>query len=134
MAGEPEATPPDDELDELLSDPDAQAWFEKHLDDLRQDAYGPRILYSTLVFGFVLGLGAYVTGYLVRSTAPAEPLGLLADLLYGLGLALWTGVAVVVLLQVLPEAKRRQIKRALEAYEAIRPERPRQSSDGSSRG
>jgi len=134
MAGEPEATPPDDELDELLSDPDAQAWFEKNLDDLRQQAYGPRILYAVLVIGFVLGLAAYVTGYLVRSTGPGEPLGLLADLLYGLGLALWTGVVVVVFVQVLPEAKRRQIKRALEAYEAIRRERPKQGGDGSSRG
>ena len=134
MAGEPEATPPDDELDELLSDPDAQAWFEKHLDDLRQEAYGPRILYSILVIGFVLGLAAYVAGYLIRSTAPAEPLGLLADLLYGLGLALWTGVVVVVFVQVLPEAKRRQIKRALEAYEAVRRKQPPRSNDASSRG
>jgi F0F1-type ATP synthase assembly protein I len=134
MAGDPEATPPDDGLDELLADPDAQAWFEKHRNDLRQEAYGPRLLYSILTLGFVLGLAAYVAGYLIRSTAPAEPFGLLADLLYGLGLALWTGIVVVVFVQVLPEAKRRQIKRALEGYEAIRRERPRQSGDGSSRG
>jgi hypothetical protein len=47
-----------------------------------------------------------------------EPLGLVADLLYALGLALWTGLVVVVFVQVVPEAKRRQMKRALDAYEA----------------
>jgi hypothetical protein len=41
-----------------------------------------------------------------------------ADLLYALGYALWTGVVVVVFVQVFPEAKRRQLKGALDAYEA----------------
>jgi hypothetical protein len=35
----------------------------------------------------------------------------------------WTGVVVVVLVQVWPEAKRRQLKRWLDAYEAARPGR-----------
>ena len=30
----------DDELATVLSDPAAQAWFEKHLADMRRDAYG----------------------------------------------------------------------------------------------
>ncbi len=41
-----------------------------------------------------------------------------ADLLYALGWALWTGVVVVVFVQIIPEVKRRQMKRALDAYEA----------------
>jgi hypothetical protein len=63
---------------------------------------------------------AYVAGYLLRSTSPTEPVGLLADLVYTFGFALWTAAVVVVLIEVIPEVKRRQIRRSLEAYEAIR--------------
>ena len=71
----------------------------------------------------MIGLAAYVAGYLLKSTATTEPLGLLADMLYTFGFALWTGAVVVVLVEIIPEAKRRQIKSALEAYEAIRREK-----------
>ena len=43
----------------------------------------------------------------------------MADLLYALGWALWTGVVVVVFVEIVPQAKRRQIKRAIDAYEAL---------------
>ncbi len=112
--------PPDSEIDDILKDPAAQAWFEQHLADLRQDAYGQRILYWVLGAAFVIGLVAYVAGYLLRTTSPAEPVGLLADLVYTFGFALWTAAVVVVLIEVIPEVKRRQIRRSLEAYEAIR--------------
>lgn len=62
----------------------------------------------------VVGLAAHVAGYLLKSSVTTEPFGLVADLLY----ALWTGVVVVVFVQVVPEAKRRQYKQALDAYEA----------------
>ena len=58
--------------------------------------------------------------------ATTEPLGLLADLLYTFGFALWTAAVVVVLVEIIPEAKRRQVRRALEAYEAKRRDKPRQ--------
>jgi hypothetical protein len=116
---------PDDEIGPLLNDPDTQAWFEKHLDDLRQDAYGQRILYRILAAAFVLGLAAYVAGYLLRPSATTEPFGLLADLLYTFGFALWTAAVVVVLVEIVPEVKRRQIRQALEAYEAIRRDKAR---------
>ena len=111
---------PDGELGPLLDDPSAVAWFEEHLTELRQDAYGQRILYQTLAAGFVIGLVCYVAGYWLRSTAPTEPIGLLADILYTFGFAIWTGAVVVVFVEVIPQAKRRQIRRALEAYEAVR--------------
>jgi membrane protein DedA with SNARE-associated domain len=85
---------------------------------LRQGAYGQRFLYFTLAGAFVVGLIAYVAGYFLRSTATTEPFGLLADLLYTFGFALWTAAVVVVLVEIIPEAKRRQVRRALEAYEA----------------
>lgn len=68
----------------------------------------------------MVGLSAHVGGYLLRPSPPTEPLSLVADLPYALGYALWTGVVVAVFVQVVPEAKRRQIKRALDAYEAAR--------------
>ncbi len=68
--------------------------------------------------GLVAGLLAHVAGYALRASTTGEPLGLIADLLYALGFALWTGVVVAVFVQIIPEAKRRQYKEALDAYEA----------------
>jgi len=109
---------PDDEIATLMDDPGTRAWFEAHLTEMRQDAYGQRFLYYTLATTFVVGLVAYVAGYLLRTTATTEPLGLIADMVYTFGFALWTAAVIVVLLEVVPEVKRRQIRRALEAYEA----------------
>ena len=121
--------PPDPEIDAMLKDPAARAWFEKHLAELREDAYGQRILYWVLAGAFVVGLVAYVAGYLLRSASPTEPVGLLADLVYTFGFALWTAAVVVVLMEVIPEVKRRQIRRSLEAYEAIRREKSNKGTD-----
>jgi hypothetical protein len=68
--------------------------------------------------GFAVGLAAHVGGFLLKASATTEPLLLVADLLYALGWAMWTGVVVVVFVQVYPEAKKRQYKQALDAYEA----------------
>jgi F0F1-type ATP synthase assembly protein I len=117
---------PDEEIGTLLNEPGGQDWFEKHLPELRQDAYGQRILFQVLAAAFVVGLAAYTVGYLLKSTATTEPLGLIADLIYTFGFALWTAAVVVVLVEIVPEAKRRQIRRALEAYEATRRDKARQ--------
>ena len=124
---------PDEELSDLgLDDPRVQAWTEKHLPELRRSAYGQRLLYQSLGVGFVVGLAAHVGGYLLRLSPPTEPLGLVADLLYALGFALWTGVVVVLFVEVVPEVKRRQFKRWLDAYEATRREKARAGSDQAS--
>ena len=120
---------PDPELDQLLSDPAARTWFEEHLADMRQDAYGQRIQYQVLLATFAIGLVAYVIGYLLRSTATGEPFGLLADMVYTLGFALWTAAIVVVVVEIVPEVKRRQIRRSLEAYEAIRRRKAARDND-----
>jgi hypothetical protein len=111
---------PDEELGLDLDDPYVRAWFQQHASGLRKSAYGQRFLYSILVVVFAVGLAAYVAGYLLKSTTSTEPLGLLADMIYTLGFALWSAAVVVVLIEVIPEAKRRQVRRALEAYEATR--------------
>ena len=117
------STPPaDDELTPLLRDPDAQAWFEQHLAELREDAYGQRILYFVLAATFVVGFLGYIVGYLLKLSATTEPLGLIADMTYTFGFALWTAAVIVVLVEIIPEVKRRQIRRALGAYEAVRRE------------
>ena len=108
------------------------AWMGEHLTEMRRSAYGQRLVYQSLAVGFVVGLAAHVGGYLLRPSPPTEPLGLVADLLYALGFALWTGVVVVVFVQVLPEVKRRQIKRWLDDYEATLRDTAQAGSDQAS--
>ncbi len=104
----------------MFTDERAAAWMAEHMPELRQTVSGQRILYVSLVISFVVGLAAHIGGYVLLSSAPREPLGLLADLLHALGWSLWTGVVVVVFVQVIPEVKRRQIRQAIDDYEALR--------------
>ena len=94
------------------------AWVGQNLTEVRQTALGQRPVYWILWLGLAVGLAAYVGGYLIKASTPTKPVGLVGDLLYTFGWALWTGVVVVVFLQIIPETKRRQYKRALDVYEA----------------
>ncbi len=113
----------------IFDDERMQAWMEEHLPELEQSASGQRILYSSLAISFVVGLLAHVGGYVLLSAAPRGLLGLLADLLHALGWSLWTGAVVAVFVQILPEAKRRQIRQLVDAYEAARGEKARTGGD-----
>jgi hypothetical protein len=104
----------------------------ENLTELRRWASGERILHWSLGIGFVVGLAAHVGGYVLRPSATTELLGLVADLLYALGWALWTGVVVVVFVQIYPEAKRRRLNWALDAYEAALRDKARAGSDQAS--
>jgi hypothetical protein len=99
------------------------AWVGEHLPQVRRSVFDQRLLYWSLGIGFVVGLAAHVGGYLLKASVTTEPLGLVADLLYALGYALWTGGVVVMFVQVYPEVKRRQFKQALDAYEAAQREK-----------
>ena len=94
------------------------AYVGEHLTLVRRTASGERPPYWIFGVGVVLGLAAHVGGFLLKTSATTEPLLLVADLLYALGWALWTGVVLVVFTQIWPEAKKRQYKQALDAYEA----------------
>jgi hypothetical protein len=109
------------------------AWVGENLPQVRRSVYEQRVLHWSLGIAFLVGLAAHVGGYALRSSVTTEPLGLVADLLYALGWALWTGVVVVVFIQVFPEAKRRQLKGALDAYEATLHDQARTGSDQPSR-
>ena len=74
---------------------------------------------QTLWSGLAIGLVVHVVGFLLKSSTTGEPIGVLADLLYTLGWALWTGVVVVMLVEIIPAAKERQISQALDTYEAV---------------
>ena len=102
-----------------------RAWMEKNAPRLRRAISGQHFLYWSLGIGFVVGLIAHVAGYVLQSSESRGFPGLLGDLLHALGWSLWTGVVVAVFVQVIPEAKKRQIGQALEAYEASRRKRPR---------
>lgn len=115
-----------------VDDPRALAWLEQHLPEFRQQASGQRPLYWILGIGFVVGLAAQIGGFLLKTSVTTEPLLLVADLLYALGWSLWTGVVVVFFVQIWPEAKRRQLKRWLDAYEATRREQARAGGDQAS--
>jgi hypothetical protein len=109
------------------------AWVGENLPQVRRSVYEQRLLHWSLGIGFVVGLAAHVGGgYLLKSSVTTEPLALVADLFYALGYALWTGVVVVVFVQIFPEAKRRQYKGLLEAYEAAQRDRAPAGSDQAS--
>ena len=76
---------------------------------MRRSVYDQRLLHWSLGIGFVV-----------------------ADLLYALGFALWTGVVVVVFIQVIPEVRRRQFKQMPDAYEAAQREQVRAGTDQAS--
>ena len=109
------------------------AWVGENLPEVRRTAFGQRPVYWILGLGLTVGLAAYVGGYLIKSSTTTELLGLVGDLLYTFGWALWTGVVVVVFVQIFPEAKRRQLKQALDAYEAAQRDKARAGSDQASR-
>ena len=94
------------------------AWVGENLTLVRRSASGQKVMYWILGIGFILGLAAHIGGFLLKTSVTTEPLLLVADLLYALGWSLWTGVVVAMFVQIWPEAKRRQYKQALDAYEA----------------
>jgi hypothetical protein len=128
----PDGTPLE-EIDPSLKDPEALKWIGEHLTEMRKSVTERRIRNQVLWLVLVTGLIAYVAGYLLKQSVTDEPWGLLADLVYTLGYVLWTGVVVVVVIDIIPRAKERQITRALDAYEAAvraRAARPGQSTTG----
>ena len=133
MTGEPGAkdaspAPIDEDLGPWMHDPNVLAWAAEHLPDLRKSVSERRILRRSLWIGFLVGLIAHVTGYLLKVSVTTKLPGLLADLLYTLGWALWTGVVVVVFFQLVPDAKTRQMDRAADALEAVLREQARGGS------
>lgn len=96
---------------------DEAAWIADHRDELRRMVSEHRVRYP-LWIGLVLGLVVHVVGFYLKESVSGELMAILADLLYGLGFALWTGVVVVVMVDIIPAAKERQITRALDAHEA----------------
>jgi hypothetical protein len=114
----------------LFTDENALAWMEAHLTELRHSAAGQHYLYWSLGISFVVGLIAHMGGYALLLKAPGGLLGLLADLLHALGWSLWTGVVVAMFVQVIPEAKRQQIRRVLDEYDAFRREKTQPGGAG----
>jgi hypothetical protein len=104
------------------------AWVGENLTQVRRSASGQRVFYWILGIGFVVGLCAHVGGFLLKYSATTEPVSLVADLIYALGWALWTSVIVVMFVEIWPAAKKRQYKRALDAYEAAVGRQPRAGS------
>lgn len=94
------------------------AWVAAHLPELRQRVAGNEILYRFLGIWLAVGLIANVLSYVWASSTPDTLFALVASLLGNLGTALWTGVAVVALIQIVPEVLQRGAIRQLDAYAA----------------
>ena len=107
----------DPESGRAFSD-DELTWIGALVTDLRRSVTERRIRNGLLWTGLAIGLVAQVSGFLLKASVTGEPIGVLADLLYTLGWALWSGVVVVALVEIIPAAKERQISRALDVYEA----------------
>lgn len=120
------------DLDPMLEDPVVMDWMGEHLTDLRKNVSERRLRSQILWTAAILGLLAHSAAYLLRSSATTGVPGLLVDLIYALGYALWTGVVVVAIVEIIPRAKERQIKQAIDAYEAAVRQRPGASSRGGS--
>lgn len=102
------------------------AWAAANLPRIRRWVSGPYFIREALTYAFVLGLAAHIGGYVLTTTATGEPLQLLVHLLATLGTTVWTGVVLVIFVQVLPDARRGYAARRLEAYEAaLRDQRQR---------
>jgi hypothetical protein len=108
---------------------DELAWFSGHLSELRRSVSERRFRRQTLWSGLAIGLAVHVAGFLLKSSATGEPIGVVADLLYTFGWALWTGIVVVAVVEIIPAAKERQISRALDVYEAALRSRTRANED-----
>ena len=118
----------DPERGAVISDEEL-GWAADHLGELRRSVSEHRFRNQLLWSGLAIGLAAHVIGYLLKSSGPGEPMAVLADLLYTLGWALWTGVVVVALVEIIPAVKERQISRALDVYEAAHRSRARTNDD-----
>jgi hypothetical protein len=94
-----------------------------HVAELKPWLSGERLLRRFLMIGFGLGLVAHVGGYVLRGFITTEPFQLFADLLYGFGLSMWTGIVVVVFVQVFPQSTRRDLERMIDAYEVSKRDR-----------
>ena len=105
------------------------AWIGEHLSDLRRSVSERRFRNWTLWISLAVGLAAYVAGYLLKSSFTSGPAGLLEDLLYTLGWALWTGVVVVALIEIIPAAKERQITHASTRMRLPYADEPRRVSN-----
>ncbi|MBO0870958.1 MAG: hypothetical protein J2P15_20595 [Micromonosporaceae bacterium] len=92
------------------------AWVGENMTLVRRSAFGQRTLYWSLGVTFAVGLAAHVGGFLLKSATAAQPLLLAADLLYGLGGVLWTGVVLVLFVEVFPRYQKRQWRRLHDAY------------------
>ena len=108
-------------------------WVMRNLPSLRKQATGHGFLQGMIVVAVMLGLAAHVGGYLLASAAVGEPVELLTELLRSLGAAPWTGGVLVVLVQIVPEAKRRSMARYLAATEAVLREQGRLDGEQESR-
>ena len=103
--------------------PDELDWARDNLDYLRRTVQNNTALYWTMIVTFVLGLVAYFLADALSIQTISLPAGwradLIADLLYNLGVTLWTSVILVLFLEVVVEHQRKRWQRYTRLVERV---------------
>jgi hypothetical protein len=92
-------------------------WIAGHRSELRRNVSERRYRSWILWLGLAIGLVVHIIGFQLKASTDGAAVAILAELLYALGFALWTGVVVVTLIDIIPAAKERQVSRWLDAAE-----------------
>jgi hypothetical protein len=93
-------------------------WARQNLPLLRRYTQTNTILYYWMVITLIVGLAAHVLSDQIGIGAIMLPEGwradFVADLLYNVGIALWTSVAITFFLEVIPDWQRKMAQRYID--------------------
>jgi hypothetical protein len=96
-------------------------WARQHLDQIRREPRGYRPLFLIMGLTLALGLALYLLSVAMSNNVIKLPSGrptdILADLLYNLGIVLWTSVILVFFLQVVVDLQRKRWQRYVRQVE-----------------
>jgi hypothetical protein len=104
-------------------DPHEIEWARQNLPLLRRYAQTNTILYYWMVVTLIVGLAAHVLSDQISIGAITLPEGwraaFVADLLYNVGIALWTSVAITFFLEVIPDWQRKMAQRYIDELRKV---------------
>ena len=103
--------------------PDELDWARDNLASMRRTVQNNTVLYWTMIATFIVGLIAYFLADAMSTQTLLLPAGwradLIADLLYNLGVTLWTSVVLVLFLEIVVEYQRKRWQRYIRLVERV---------------
>lgn len=98
-------------------------WARDNLASMRRSVQNNTVLYITMAITFILGLVIYLVAVSISTQVIQLPENwrgdFIADLLYNLGITLWTSVILVLFLEVTVEYQRRRWQRYIQLVERV---------------